>query len=68
MPDESAEVHNVDSAATYARRHPKTLLGALRRGELVGYQARAGCTWRIFQRDLDAWIRGEKPSRRRRAA
>lgn len=58
-------VHNVSSAAQYARRHPKTVIGALRRGDLQGYQARAGCSWRIYQADLDAWIRGDKPKRKR---
>jgi excisionase family DNA binding protein len=58
----------VARAAVYASCHPKTVLRALRRGELVGYQRGVNCTWRIYQEDLDSWIRGEKPKNIRRAA
>lgn len=47
----------VTQAATYAQRHPKTLLLALRRGGLKGAQARANANWRIHRDDVDAWIR-----------
>lgn len=57
----------VSEAAVYARCHPKTILRALRKKELRGYQRGANCTWRIFPTDLDAWIRGESPQRRRSA-
>ncbi|PWW50241.1 helix-turn-helix domain-containing protein [Actinokineospora spheciospongiae] len=60
-------VLNVRDAATRARRHEKTILGALRAGELVGHQRVSGGTWSIFQDDLDRWIRGEKPTRAARA-
>ena len=61
-------VYTVATAATYASRHPKTVLRALRREELVGYQRDVNCGWRIYQADLDAWIRGETPKRRRTSA
>lgn len=62
-------VHLVGAAAEYAGCHPKTVLRALRKGELVGYQrGGANCVWRIYQSDLDRWIRGEKPMRKTRAA
>ncbi|OXM73069.1 MULTISPECIES: helix-turn-helix domain-containing protein [Amycolatopsis] len=56
------------TAAEYAGCHEKTILRALRRGELVGYQRGANCAWRIYQEDLDRWIRGEQPKKSRRAA
>lgn len=59
-------IHDVKGGSQYTKRHQKTLLKALRRGELVGYQARAGCSWRIYQSDLDRWIRGERPPKTRR--
>lgn len=61
-------VHTVASAAAYAQLHKKTVLGLLRRGELIGYQRAVNCGWRIYQSDLDAWIRGERPRTRRRSA
>lgn len=57
-------VHTVPTAAVRAKRHQKTILTALRSGELTGHQRVPGGTWRIFQEDLDAWIR--RPARRRR--
>lgn len=62
-------VHLVKSAAKRAGCHEKTLLKALRRGELIGYQ-RSGTngTWRIFQGDLDRWIRGEQPAHKTKVA
>ncbi|MEU0791423.1 helix-turn-helix domain-containing protein [Amycolatopsis sp. NPDC005961] len=58
---------SVAEAASYAGCHSKTMLAALRRRECQGYQRRAGCVWRIYPRDLDAWIRGEAPSTRKAA-
>jgi excisionase family DNA binding protein len=58
----------VAQASTYASCHPKTMLRALRRGDLLGYQRGASCTWRIYREDLDRWIRGEQPKKTRRAA
>lgn len=62
-------VHLVSAAAKYAGCHPKTVIRALRKGELVGYQ-RGGvnCTWRVYQSDLDRWIRGEKPKHMKKAS
>lgn len=58
----------VAEAATYAGYHEKTLLKKLRRNELRGYQpGGAGCEWRIYRADLDAWIKGETPTRVRAA-
>jgi excisionase family DNA binding protein len=55
-------IHTPKSSAEYTHRHPKTVLKALRRGELIGYQpGGAGCAWRIYQSDLDRWVRGERP-------
>lgn len=65
---ETSSVYRPKSAAAYAGCHEKTVLRALRRGELVGYQRNANCSWRIYQADLDAWIRGETPKRSRRSA
>lgn len=61
------EVFDPTAAGERAKRHPKTVLRALRKGELRGYQAGPGCGWRIFESDLDAWIRGERPARKRAA-
>jgi excisionase family DNA binding protein len=58
----------VAKAAAFATCHSKTVLRALRRGELLGYQRGANCSWRIYPDDLDRWIRGEQPKRTRRAA
>ena len=61
-------VHRIKTAAAYVGCHEKTVLRAVRRGELTGYQrGGANCTWRIYQADLDAWSRGERPKRRRTA-
>jgi len=61
-------VHDVNTACTYARVHQKTLLAALRRKELVGYQRAVNAKWRIYQSDLDAWIKGEVPAKVRTSA
>lgn len=37
---------------------------ALANGELVGYRSGRRGHWRIDSRDLDAWVRGERPGRR----
>lgn len=58
----------VAKAAAFASCHSKTVLRALRRGELLGYQRGPNCSWRIFPEDLDCWIKGEKPKKSRRAA
>lgn len=50
-------------AATYARRHYKTVLYALEDGALKGYQNGARRRWTVHREDLDRWIRGEAPSR-----
>jgi hypothetical protein len=60
-------VHDANSAAVRSKRHTKTVLRALRKGELLGYQRGPGCGWRIFESDLDRWIKGERPARRRAA-
>lgn len=54
--------------ADYRGCHVKTVLKALRRGELTGYQRAAGCTWRAYPEDVDRWIRGEAPAKRRKTA
>jgi hypothetical protein len=59
-------VHTVKTASERARRHPKTVLAALRTGELRGYQRSTKGTWRIFEDDLDAWVRGESARSRAR--
>ncbi|MCP2168109.1 helix-turn-helix domain-containing protein [Goodfellowiella coeruleoviolacea] len=58
----------VKNAAEYAGCHPKTLLAALQSGECKGYQAKARGRWRVHKDDVDRWIRGEKPARRRLGA
>lgn len=58
----------VAKAAAFASCHTKTVLRALRRGELLGYQRGANCKWRIYQEDLERWIKGEEPKRARRIA
>ncbi|WP_167166837.1 helix-turn-helix domain-containing protein [Saccharomonospora amisosensis] len=58
----------VDEAATRSRRHNKTVLRALRRGELRGHQARANGRWLIHVEDLDLWVRGERPTGRTKVA
>lgn len=62
----------VSEASTYSRRHPQTLYTALReyrasRGKrgLRGTQTDANCTWRIRQADIDAWMEGDQPTRRK---
>lgn len=59
-------VHDPRTAAERARRHEKTILRALRAGELKGHQRGRGAPWRIFENDLDDWIRGRVPGQRRR--
>lgn len=63
-----SNILSVSSASAYADCHPKTLLRALRRQELRGYQRGQNCKWRIYQDDLDAWVRGEKPITARKSA
>lgn len=58
---------DMKSAAVYTGRHPKTLETAARRGELVGYQRHARCKWFFYIVDLDRYVRGEKPVKRRAA-
>lgn len=58
----------LSEAAAYAHVHRKTMLKALQRGECVGYQRGVNCPWRIYQEDLDRYIRGEKPTKARRSA
>jgi excisionase family DNA binding protein len=60
-------VYRPKTAARYAGCHEKTVLRALRQGELVGYQRGPNCSWRIYQSDLDAYIRDEAPARKRSA-
>ncbi|MGW4114787.1 helix-turn-helix domain-containing protein [Actinosynnema sp. NPDC004786] len=59
-------VHSVKTAAERAIRHEKTILRALRNGDLIGHQNERGGPWRIFENDLDAWIKGRRPGTRRR--
>jgi hypothetical protein len=54
--------------AAHSGHHVKTVLTALRRGDLVGYQRAAGCSWRAYPEDVDRWIRGERPAKTRKAA
>ena len=58
----------VAEAAEYSAHHAKTLLRALRRGELQGVQARANSTWRTRASYVDAWLAGRQPARKRGAA
>lgn len=59
-------------AAIYSGRHRETLYLALheyvsssgRRG-LRGVQPGRGCSWRIRTDDLDAWLNGAAPRKRR---
>lgn len=53
----------VHEAATYARRHYKTVLYALQEGSLKGSQRGARRRWSVHRDDLDRWIRGEAPKR-----
>lgn len=57
---------NPHEAATYARRHYKTILTALQDCELRGHQSGARCRWSIHCDDVDKWLRGERPSRARK--
>jgi hypothetical protein len=64
----------VSEVATYVGMHPQTIYGALREFEstrgrkgLRGYQRNANSKWRAHREDADAWIRGEKPGRRKTA-
>lgn len=62
----------VQEAATYSRRHAQTLYTALRqyrsshgRRGLRGSQNGDNCAWRIQRVDLDAWMEGQAPTRRK---
>lgn len=62
----------VPEAANRSRRHPQTIRAALReyvrtkgkRG-LRGSQPTAAARWRIRPEDLEAWLAGEQPKKRR---
>lgn len=58
----------VPEISEYSKHHTKTILKALRRGELVGYQRRESGPWRIRRKNVDAWMTGQGKSARRRAA
>lgn len=66
----------VREAATYSRRHYKTVLRALQeyaRGvtnhrALAGFQADANCMWSVHRDDVDRWVRRMPPTRARRIA
>jgi excisionase family DNA binding protein len=58
----------IKESAKYAHVHEKTMLRAVQRGECRGYQRAVNVPWRIYQDDLDCWIRGEQPTKRRKAA
>ncbi|NKS31219.1 helix-turn-helix domain-containing protein [Rhodococcus hoagii] len=66
-PDQQGIPHFTDwlttgEAAAYSRGHRNTVLIALRRGELAGYQRRAPQgEWRIRRTDLETWISGGSP-------
>lgn len=51
-------------AAEASRHHISEIQKALEAGELVGYRNGPRGHWRIDSRDLDAWVRGERPGRR----
>lgn len=63
-------------AATYARRHYKTVLTALQkygRGlrtakALKGHQEGPNCMWSVHRSDLDRWVCHLPPSRATRVA
>lgn len=61
-------------AATYSRRHVKTIYAALReyrrtkKTGLRGVQPDVRCSWCIHRDDLEAWMAAEKPKRLRRVA
>lgn len=57
-----------NEAAQEVGCHAKTILRALRTDELTGYQRTQNGSWRIYREDLDAWIRGEQPTKRRKSA
>jgi excisionase family DNA binding protein len=61
-------VHDVKSASERGRVNRKTVLTALRNGDLKGNQMVAGGKWRIFEADLDEWIARPRTRRRRRAS
>lgn len=55
--------------ADYLRLHRKTVERLLRDKVLVGYQPNGtGACWRVHRDDADAYVRGERPRKRRRAA
>lgn len=65
----------VQEAAAYARRHPQTLYESLheyartkgKRG-LRGVQRVANGTWRVKVEDVDRWLAGDGPRRRKPSA
>jgi hypothetical protein len=67
---------SVHEAATYARRHYKTVLAALQRygrgvrttGALKGHQEGPNCVWSVHRSDLDRWVCCQPPSRATRVA
>ena len=61
-------VHDVKSAAEWARVNRKTVLTALQGGDLKGRQMVAGGKWRIFEADLVEWIDRPRKTRRRKKA
>ncbi|MEU0467196.1 helix-turn-helix domain-containing protein [Amycolatopsis sp. NPDC006131] len=60
-------IYRPQTAADYAGCNVKTILRALRKGELIGYQRVPNGAWRIYQEDLHRWIRAERPKARRAA-
>lgn len=66
MPDVRQEWLSASEAAIYTGRHAKTITNAARRGYLLGYQSSGvNGSWRFKVADLDRWMRGERPARRR---
>ncbi|HEX3779795.1 MAG TPA: helix-turn-helix domain-containing protein [Pseudonocardiaceae bacterium] len=71
-PSTSATWMTVAEAAAHARRGDATIRRALsayvasrgKRG-LRGSQQAANCSWRIQRSDLEAWMAGETPKKRR---
>lgn len=66
------QILTVREAAEHARRNERTIRVALHeyvstRGKrgLRGTQEAANCTWRIRRDDLNAWMDGEQPKRRK---
>ena len=48
-------------AARYSRRHPQTLLAAMRSGQLRASQRSRNANWRIQLLDLQRWVDGLPP-------